>query len=98
MRILGRQAPETGLNFAALIVSRLFYSRRHFRDVLGAEHGSLYIDVMTMYVESLALVVIVNGTYTAQTFAQRRGDGYWALILFQLLPHSCVGGLEHHDI
>jgi hypothetical protein len=83
---------------ATLIVSRLIYRRRHFRDILGAEHGSPYINIMTMCVESSALVVIFNATYTALTFAQRRQDAYWALIPFQLLPHICVGGLEHHDI
>jgi hypothetical protein len=83
---------------AALIVSRLIYRRRHFRDILGAEHGSPYINIMTMCVESSALVVIFNATYTALAFAQRRSDAYWALIPLQLLPHICVGGLEHHDI
>jgi hypothetical protein len=84
---------------AALIVSRLIYRRRHFRDILGAEHGSPYINIMTICVESSALVVIFNGTYTALAFAQRRHpDAYWVLIPFQLLPHICVGGLEHHNI
>jgi hypothetical protein len=86
---------------AALIVSRLIYRRRHFQDIFGAEHGSPYINTMTMCVESSVLVVIFNGTYTALTFAQRQRqqpDAYGALILFQLLPHIFVGGLEHHDI
>ena len=84
---------------ATLIVSRLIYRRRHFRDTLGAEHGSPYINIMTMCIESSALVVIFDGTYTALTFAQRRRpDAYWALIPFQLLPHICVGCLEHRDI
>jgi len=77
-----------------LIVSRVIYRRRHFRDVLGAEYESPYINIMTMCVESSAVVAIFNGTYTALTFAQRRRpDAYWALIPFQLLPHICVGGL-----
>jgi hypothetical protein len=83
---------------AALIVSRLIYRRRHFRDILGAEHGSPYINIMTMCIESSALAVIFNAAYTALTFAQRRPDAYGALIPFQLLPHIFVGGLEHHDI
>ena len=83
---------------AALIVSRLIYRRRYFRDILGAEHESPYINIMAMWVESSALVVIFNGTYTALTFAQRRLDAYWALIPLQLLPHICVSGLEHHDV
>ena len=78
---------------------RLIYRGRHFQDILGAEHGSPYIDIMTMCVESSALVVIFDGTYTALTFAQRRRpDAYWALIPFQLLPHICVCFLEHHHI
>ena len=84
---------------ATLIVSRLIYRRRHFRDTLGAEHGSPYINIMTMCVESSALVVILNGTYTALIFSQRRWpDAYSALIPFQLLPHICVSGLKHHDV
>ena len=84
---------------ATLIVSRLVYHRRHFRDILGAEHGSPYINIMTMCVEPSALVIIFNGTYTPLIFAQRRRpDAYWALIPFQLLPHIFVNGLEHHDI
>jgi len=83
---------------AALIVSRLICRRSHFRDILGSEHGSPYINIMTMCVESSALVVIFNGTYTALTFAQRRPDAYGALIPFQLLPHIFVGGLKHHGI
>jgi hypothetical protein len=80
---------------ATLIVSRLTYHRTRF---LGAEHESPYISIMTMFVESSALVVIFSGISTALTFAQRRPDAYGALIPFQLLPHICVGGLEHHDI
>ena len=53
---------------------------------------------MTMCVESSALVVIFNGTYTALTFTQWRPDAYGALIPFQLLPHIFVGGLGHYDI
>ena len=83
---------------ATLIVSRLIYRRRHSQNVLGEEHGSPYINIMTMCVESSTLVVIFSGIYTALTFVQRQPDAYGALIPFQLLPHICVGGLEHHDI
>jgi len=83
---------------AALIVSRLVYRQRHFRNVLGEEHGSPCIDIMTMCVESSALVVIFSVTYTTVTFAQRQPDAYVALIPVQILPHICVGGLQHHDI
>ena len=81
-----------------LIVSRLIYRQRHFRNVLGAEHGPPYINITTMCVESSVLVVVFSGIYTALTFAQRQPDAYMALIPFQLLPHICIGCLEHHDI
>ena len=81
----------------ALIVSWHIYRRAHFWD-LGAEHRSPYINVIAMCVESSALVVIFNGTYTALTFSQQQPSVYWALIPFQLLPHIHVGGLEHHNI
>jgi len=80
---------------AALIVSRLIYRQRHFRNVLGKEHGSPYINIMTMWVESSALAVIFSGIYTSLIFAQRRPDAYGALIPLQLLPHICVGGLQY---
>jgi len=61
--------------------SRLVYRRRHFRDVLGPEHGSPYINIMTMCVKSSVLVVIFNGTYTALTFSPSDGrtriGAYW---------------------
>ena len=85
---------------AALIVSRLIYRRRHFRDVLGSRHGSPsgYINIMTMCVESSALVVVFSGIYAALNFVQWRPDVYWALIPLQLLPHIFVGCLQHHDM
>ena len=82
----------------ALIFSRLIYRQRHFRNALGEECGYPRINVMTMCVESSALVVVFSAAYTALTFAQRQPDAYAALIPFQLLPHICVGGLEHHGI
>ena len=82
----------------ALIVSRLIYRQRDFRNAFGEGHGYSRINIMTMCVESSALVVIFGGTYTALTLAQRQPDAYGALIPFQLFPHICVGGLERHYI
>ena len=75
---------------ALLIVLRLVHHRRHIRKVLGVEHGSLYSKVITMCVESSALIVIFSGVYTALIFEQAHGS----LIPFLLLPHICVGNLE----
>ena len=75
---------------ALLIVLRLVHHQRHIRKVLGAQHGSLYSKVITMCVESSALIVIFSGVYTVLIFEQGNG----ALIPFLLLPHICVGDLE----
>ena len=75
---------------ALLIVLRLVHHQRHIRKVLGAQHGSPYSKVITMCVESSALIVIFSGVYTVLIFEQGNG----ALIPFLLLPHICVGDLE----
>jgi hypothetical protein len=79
---------------AALIILRLIQHQRHIRKVLGAQHGSPYSKVITMCVESSALIVIFSGVYTVLAF--REGDG--SFIPFLLLPHICVGGVESYDI
>ena len=77
---------------AALIVSRLIYRRRHFRNVLGEEHGSPSINTITMCVESSALIVIFSSIYAVLAFTQRRPDAPRPLIPLLLLPHIYVGG------
>jgi len=79
---------------AALIILRLIHHQRHIRKVLGAQHGSPYSKVITMCVESSALIVIFSGVYTVLDLAE--GDG--SLIPFLLLPHICVGGPYSNDI
>jgi hypothetical protein len=86
---------------AALIASRLIYRRRRFQrfgNILGKEHGSPYINIITMCVESSALIVIFNGIYTVLALTLRQPDVYGALIPFLLLPHIFVGGLKHYGI
>jgi len=77
---------------AALIISRLIFYQRHIRNILGAQHGSPYTSVMTMFVESSALIVIANGVYTAMQFASKATQFAW--IPYDLFPHICVCGLE----
>jgi hypothetical protein len=87
---------STVANFilAALIVLRLIFHRRHVRNVLGAEHGSPYTNVMTMCVESSALMVVISGVCVALNFTV--GSWYY-WIPYLLYPHICVGGLELDD-
>jgi hypothetical protein len=80
---------------AALIIFRLIYHRRHVRSVLGAEHGSPYTNIMTMCVESSALMVITSGLCMALQFTT---GPRLAWIPYLLFPHICVGGLELDDI
>jgi len=86
----------------ALIVFRLVYHRRYVRNALGVQHGSLYANVITMCVESSALMVISSGLYPI----------LWALLwtsqaiktsviaekfLFDISPHLYVGSLVLND-
>ena len=96
--------PYTGLVFislsalvnitlAALIVFQLVYHRRYVRNALGVEHGSPYTNVITMCVESSALMAIVTGLYTILDFM----PGYGVQFMSEIIPHICVGGLELND-
>ena len=75
---------------AVLIVSRLVYHQRYDRNTLGVEHGSPYTNIITMCVESCALIVIFGGLFTGLYF------GNWDGVLFMnpIIPHIFVGGLE----
>ena len=80
---------------AALIVFRLVYHRRQVKNVFGVEHGTLYTRVMTIFVESSALMVIASGVYVALESVE---GGSYREIQHPLYPHVCVGGLELDDI
>ena len=73
---------------AALIVFRLIYHRRRIQKVLGPEHGSPYSNIMTMCIESSALIVISSGLLTILTFTLMDA----ASVMYLLLPYICVGG------
>ena len=78
---------------AALIVSRLVYHRRCVRNSLGREHGSPYTNVITMCVESSALMVITSGLHTILYFLSSQ----WEIFMFYIIPHIYVGCLELDD-
>lgn len=71
---------------ALLIVLRLVHHQRRIQKVLGAEHGSPYSKIITMCVESSALMLIFSGVYAVLVFEQANGS----LIPFLLFPHICV--------
>lgn len=79
---------------AALIVFRLVYHRRNVRNALGAGHGPPYTNIITMCVESSALMVIASGLYTIMVctplciLRSRPWDG--ATFMFDIIPHICV--------
>ena len=75
---------------AALIVLRLVYHRRYIRNTLGAEHGSPYTNIITMCVESSALMVIATVLYTVLSFVSQTGIH----IIYDITAHICVGSLE----
>ena len=76
---------------AALIVFRLVYHRRYVRNALGVEHGSPYTNIITMCVESSALMVIASSLFTILGFV---APGHGGQVMFDIIPHICVGGLE----
>ena len=78
---------------AALIVFRLVYHQRYVRDALGLEHKFPYTNIITMCVESSALMVIVGGLYIIVYFVSPHGEYF----MFNIIPHICVGGLELND-
>ena len=81
------------ITLALLIILRLIHHQRHIRKILGAQHGSPYSKIITMCVESSALIIF-SGVCSVLIFEQP----YGALIPFLLLPHICVGDQEFYDI
>ena len=81
---------------ALLIILRLVHHQRHIRKVLGAEHGSPYSKVITMCVESSALIIIFGGVYTALGSVPGMANGS-VIVPLLLLPHICVSSLEFYD-
>ena len=79
--------------FAALIVFRLVYHQRYVRDALGLKHEFPYTNIITMCVESSALMVIVGGLYIIVYFMSPYGEYF----MFRITLHIYVGGLELND-
>ena len=80
---------------ASLIILRLVRHQRHIRKVLGVAHGSPYSKVITMCVESSALIIIFSAAYIVLGYMRPTGSVFIPLLL---LPHICVGGLEFYDL
>ena len=78
---------------AVLIVSRLVYHRRYIRNTLGVGHGSPYTNIITMCVESSALMVIATVLYTVLSFVSQTTID----IIYDITSHICVSGLELND-
>ena len=78
---------------AALIVFRLVYHQRYVRDALGLEHKFPYTNIITMCVESSALMVILGGLYIIVYIVSPYGEYF----MFIIIPHIYVGGLELND-
>ena len=81
---------------ATLIVFRLVYHGRYIRNALGLEHGSPYTNIITICVESSALMVISSGLYPI-LFALPVNASIAQQFLFDINPHIYVSGLELND-
>jgi len=78
---------------AALIVCRLVYHRRCVRNSLGVDHGSPYTYIITMCVESSALMVISSGLFAILALVPHVTPSVTDFI-HDIIPHIYVGGLE----
>jgi hypothetical protein len=74
------------LVLSLLIFSRLIYYQRYISKTLGSAHGSPYLKVITMCVESCALIVVFSTTNIVMIMTN--DTSY--LIPFLLFPHICV--------
>ncbi|KAH9480706.1 hypothetical protein JR316_0007306 [Psilocybe cubensis] len=66
-----------------LIVGRLLYHRQFIQDALGREHGSRYMRIITMCIESAALVVGFNLVLIVLVLVKAQENA--ALILLQMM-------------
>ena len=82
---------------AALIVCRLVYHRRCARNSLGVEHGSSYTNIITMCIESSALMVISSGLFTILGFKVPSVTSAVTIFIHDIIPHIYVGGLKLND-
>jgi hypothetical protein len=89
---------------AVLIVFRLVYRRRYVRNALGVQHGSPYTNIITMCVESSALMIIVGSLYIILYLVQNYSgtEKYSGTVLMfdvvlDIIPHIFVGGLKLND-
>lgn len=74
------------LVLSLLIFLRLIYYQRYISKTLGTAHGSPYLKVITMCVESCALIVVFSTTNIVMII--KNDTSY--LIPFLLFPHICV--------
>ncbi|PPQ72830.1 hypothetical protein CVT26_003339 [Gymnopilus dilepis] len=74
------------LTLTSLIFFRLLYYQRFISKTLGAAHASTYTRVITMCIESCALIVVISTTNIVMIITNNVGY----LIPFMLLPHICV--------
>uniref|UniRef100_A0A8H7XQJ7 Uncharacterized protein n=1 Tax=Psilocybe cubensis TaxID=181762 RepID=A0A8H7XQJ7_PSICU len=71
-----------------LIVGRLLYHRQFIQDALGREHGSRYMRIITMCIESAALVVGFNLVLIVLVLVKAQENA--ALILLQMMAQIYV--------
>ncbi|KDR70490.1 hypothetical protein GALMADRAFT_230101 [Galerina marginata CBS 339.88] len=69
-----------------LIVCRLLYHQKYLRRVLGVSHGLVYNKIITICVESCALIIFFMVAYSIM----RMSGWLVRWIAFFLLPHICV--------
>ncbi|KDR67218.1 hypothetical protein GALMADRAFT_1125943 [Galerina marginata CBS 339.88] len=76
----------SNLILSSLIVLRLLYHQKYLRRTVGVGHGSAYTKIITMCVESCALIIFFMATYIIM-FATGCKAQYVPLFL---LPHICA--------
>lgn len=115
-------SPQTFLAFAvislfvnllitALVVLRLLFFRKRLRATLGSCHGSAYTTVISMCIESAALVIVFSTAFLGLNLTNRdpfvfsrvflihiyvRLIGYPAILNFSNLTSSGHRSISHH--
>ncbi|KDR83019.1 hypothetical protein GALMADRAFT_134531 [Galerina marginata CBS 339.88] len=76
------------VGITSLIVGRLLYHRHYLLEAFGPGHGSAYLRVTAMCVESATLVVAFNVVLIVLLFAQKQNNS--SLILLQMMVQVYV--------
>ncbi|PPQ68551.1 hypothetical protein CVT26_003360 [Gymnopilus dilepis] len=77
------------MSLSMLIVLRIRYHQAYIQKALGTSHGSIYVRIMMMCVESCAMIWVCDILYIIASCVKVIGAG-WVEFPLLLLPQICV--------